>query len=162
MSNCPCGSNLPFADCCEPAIKGARPAQTAEQLMRSRYSAYVTVDTDYIFETTHPKHRQGYDHKGTREWAESAQWENLEIVATKGGREDDSTGEVEFRASYRDKGGRKVHHELASFEKDGEKWYFVDGNLVAPKPLVRSEPKVGRNDPCPCGSGAKFKKCCGK
>jgi len=162
MSNCHCGSSLPFTECCEPFIKGARPAQTAEQLMRSRYSAYVTVDTDYIFETTHPNHRQGYDHKGTREWAESAQWENLEIVATIDGGEGDATGEVEFKATYRDKGGRKVHHELASFRKDGERWYFTDGNLVAPQPHVRSEPKVGRNDPCPCGSGAKFKKCCGK
>ena len=162
MSLCPCGSNLTFAECCEPLIRGERLASTAEQLMRSRYSAYVNVDTDYIFETTHPNHRQGYDHKGTREWAESAQWEKLEIVATNDGGVDDTAGEVEFKATYRDKGGRKVHHEQASFRKEGDRWFFTDGTIVAPRPFVRNEPKMGRNDPCPCGSGSKFKKCCGK
>ena len=91
MSNCPCGSNLPFADCCEPAIKGARPAQTAEQLMRSRYSAYVTVDTDYIFETTHPDHRGDYDPKVTKDWAENSGWAGLRVVAIVAGTASDAS-----------------------------------------------------------------------
>ncbi|MDZ7637918.1 MAG: SEC-C metal-binding domain-containing protein [Bryobacterales bacterium] len=35
------------------------------------------------------------------------------------------------------------------------------GEGDAPKSVKRAEPKVGRNDPCPCGSGKKYKKCCG-
>ena len=90
---CPCGSGSEYSVCCEPLVRGAVQAETAEQLMRSRYSAYVKVETDYIFDTTHPDHREGYDHDGTREWAESAEWLGLEIVTTRGGGADDAGAE---------------------------------------------------------------------
>jgi len=83
MSNCYCGSGVPYAECCEPIIDGKHAAETAEQLMRARYSAYVGAKMDFVFETTHPDHRQNYDHTGTREWAESSEWLGLEIVGTK-------------------------------------------------------------------------------
>jgi SEC-C motif-containing protein len=162
MNECPCGSGLAYGECCEPVISGERSAESAEQLMRSRYSAYVKVDTDYIFATTHPNHRQGYDQTGTREWAEKADWQGLTIVATKNGGAEDSAGEVEFIARYKEKGLLKEHHELAQFVKDEGRWFFTDGNAVTHKPIVRSGPKIGRNDPCSCGSGQKYKKCCGK
>src|SRR5512137_621675 len=98
---CPCGSGMSFADCCEPLIRGVRPAATAESLMRSRYSAYVKAEIDYLYETTHPDHRKGYDHEGTRQWAETSQWDGLEIVSARGG-EGDTLGEVEFIANYRE------------------------------------------------------------
>jgi SEC-C motif-containing protein len=160
MTQCPCGSGLAYETCCEPVIKGVQTAETAAQLMRARYSAYVKVETDFLFETTHPEHRQGYDHKGTREWAESAQWEGLEIVAARNGSAGDASGEVEFIARFREQGARKEHHELALFKKDQGVWFFTDGRFVAPKPIVST--KVGRNEPCTCGSGQKYKKCCGK
>jgi SEC-C motif-containing protein len=162
MNNCPCDSGLTFNKCCEPFHKGKQQPVRAEQLMRARYSAYVVVDTDFIFNTTHPDHRKGYDHEGTREWAEKAEWEGLEIVACREGGPEDDKGEVEFIARYREKSLEKVHHELAQFEKSDGSWYFTDGKLVTNKPIVRSGPKVGRNDPCSCGSGQKYKKCCGK
>ncbi len=68
MNSCPCGSGSTYENCCQPLINGARQAETAEQLMRSRYSAYVKVETDYILETTHPEHRQNFDPEGTRQW----------------------------------------------------------------------------------------------
>jgi SEC-C motif-containing protein len=160
MNNCPCGSGALFADCCEPVIAGARPAETPEQLMRARYSAYVGVNTDFIFATTHPDHRQGYDHDGTRKWAAEAAWEGLEIVGSQRGGANDADGEVEFIARYREKETLREHHELAHFKKDQGTWLFTDGTMVRPKPIVAV--KIGRNEPCPCGSGAKFKKCCGK
>lgn len=160
MNICPCGSGTAYADCCEPIITGVRPAETAEQLMRARYSAYVGVQTDFLYESTHPDHRQGYDHKGTEEWAGSAEWEGLEIVAGQRGGAEDVEGEVEFIARYREKGALREHHELAQFKKDKGAWYFTDGAMVRPKPIVAG--KIGRNEPCPCGSGAKYKKCCGK
>ena len=160
MNSCPCGSGASYADCCEPVITGARPAETAEKLMRARYCAYVNVQPDFLFETTHPDHRQGYDHKGTKEWAESAEWEGLEIVGSERGAEGDSDGEVEFIARYRLKEALHEHHELAGFKKEKGAWFFTEGSMVKPKPLVST--KIGRNEPCPCGSGAKYKKCCGK
>ena len=55
---------------------------------------------------------------------------------------------------------KKKHHERAQFELLDGTWYFLDGIPVTPKQFVREQPKVGRNDPCPCGSGKKYKKCC--
>jgi SEC-C motif domain protein len=160
MNNCPCGSGAAYADCCEPIITGVRPAATAEQLMRARYSAYVNVAMDFLFESNHPDHREGYDPKGTREWAESSDWEGLEIVGLEQGGPGDTTGTVEFIARFREKDVPHAHHELAQFKKFEENWYFTEGALVKQKPLVSQ--KIGRNDPCTCGSGAKYKKCCGK
>ncbi len=65
---------------------------------------------------------------------------------------------VEFRAGYQASGGTVVHHEVARFEKEDGAWYYLDGDMVSPQP-VRVE-KIGRNAPCPCGSGKKYKKCC--
>ena len=160
MNICPCGSGAAYADCCELVITGARPAETAEQLMRARYSAFVGVQTDFIFATTHPDHRKGYDHAGTKAWAESAVWEGLEIVDCQRGGEGDADGEVEFIARFREKGVLREHHERAQFEKDKGAWFFTEATMIRPKPLVVD--KIGRNEPCPCGSGAKYKKCCGK
>lgn len=156
---CPCGSRLSYEECCEPLIKGASQATTTEMLMRSRYSAYVYAEIDYLYATTHPDHRKGYDHEGTRKWAESSQWLGLEIVSSRGG-EEDSLGEVEFIASYSEDDAEINHHELGKFKKLDGRWYFTDGKMVGVKPVTSN--KVGRNDPCPCGSGSKYKKCCGK
>lgn len=160
MSNCYCGSGIKFSDCCEPIIGRTRPATTAEQLMRARYSAYVSAKMDFVFDTTHPDHRQGYDHAGTKEWAESSEWLGLEIVDTKKGGVDDETGEVEFIARFNEKGVPREHHENAQFKKDTGQWFFTDGVMVKSKPITAI--KIGRNDPCTCGSGLKYKKCCGK
>jgi SEC-C motif-containing protein len=160
MKNCPCGSGNPYSNCCEPIINGSQPAETAEKLMRARYSAYVGVQMDFVFETTHPDQRTDFDHKATREWAESADWQGLEIISTKDGGKNDTTGEVEFIARFRDKEAPREHHELAQFKRENGLWFFTDGSMVKPKPLIVN--KIGRNDPCTCGSGLKYKKCCGK
>lgn len=159
QKNCPCGSGTAHSDCCAPIISGKRPAATPEQLMRARYAAHVIVAIDFIFESTHPDHRQNYNHEGTKEWAESAEWLGLEILGTQAGGAQDQTGEVEFIARYRDKEGLREHHEQAHFARVDGIWYFTGGDLVRPQPLLVN--KTGRNDPCPCGSGRKFKKCCG-
>lgn len=159
MTTCPCGSGTTYSECCEQIISGRRPAITAEQLMRARYSAYYFAHMDFIYESTHPDHRQGYDHDGTKEWAETAEWQGLEIVGTNKGGAGDSTGEVEFIARFTEKGTLRTHHEAGQFKRKDDLWYFTEGRMVRPKPLTVS--KVGRNDPCTCGSGFKYKKCCG-
>lgn len=157
---CPCGSNLTYSECCEPIIKGTRVAKTAEELMRSRYSAYAKREVDYLYTSLHPKARENYDAKSTRDWANSTEWQNLEIVTTEKGTAKDEEGTVEFIASYKENGTDKKHHEVSLFKKENGVWYFVDGRLPAVKQVIREAPKVGRNDPCLCGSGKKFKKCC--
>jgi len=156
---CPCGSQASYKSCCEPLIKGDLKAETAEKLMRSRYSAYTKGAMGYLFETTHPDHRTGYDHDGTKEWAENSDWQGLEILSIRGGAPEDSTGEVEFKANYVGEAGEHVHHEIGRFRKVDDVWYFTDGKMAGLMP-IRVE-KIGRNDPCRCGSGKKFKKCCG-
>jgi len=128
--------------------------------MRARYSAYVFAMMDFVFESTHPDHREGYDHAGTKAWAETAEWLGLEIIDTKKGGGGDSTGEVEFIAHFSEKGERRQHHEAGQFQLKDGCWYFTEGRMVRPKPLAVT--KLGRNDPCSCGSGFKYKKCCGK
>jgi len=160
MSTCPCGSGNNYAACCEPIITGRQPAATAEQLMRARYSAHAKQAVDFLFDSTHPDHRQGYDHEATRAWAAQSQWLGLEILATSQGGPEDEQGEVEFIARFRDRTGVRSHHERGRFVRHEGRWRFTEGIMVKSQPL--SVDKVGRNDPCPCGSGRKYKKCCGK
>lgn len=160
MSTCYCGSGTAYSDCCEPVIGGVQTAVSAEQLMRARYSAYVVAQMDFVFETTHPDHREGYDHAGTKEWAETSEWLGLEIIGTKKGSQADNDGEVEFIARFNEKNELREHHENAQFIKSDGQWYFTEGVMVKQRPV--SVVKIGRNDPCTCGSGLKYKKCCGK
>ncbi len=159
--DCPCGSGKPYAECCQPLILHERNAETAEALLRSRFSAYARQQIDYILETVAPSQRHQHEVGAIRSWARNATWHGLEILQTRGGGPDDQEGKIEFIAHYSEKDVRKRHHELAHFRKIDGRWYFFDGS--APKVLqyVRQTPKIGRNDPCPCGSGLKYKRCCG-
>ena len=159
--NCPCGSDLEYANCCLPVIKGEKAAATAEELMRARYTAYSQVEMDFLQASVHPDFRKDDDPEGARDWAENSQWHGLEIVTTEAGGPEDETGTVEFVARYSYDGKDKEYHEVAEFRRSEEKWHFAEGRPATQKPVVREEPKTGRNDPCPCGSGQKFKRCCG-
>lgn len=162
MNECPCGSGRAFADCCEPLLTGKLPAPTAERLMRSRYSAYVTGDITYLGESLHPDHRADWDEAATRKWAENATWLGLRIESTEAGGESDDKGMVEFSASYRQDGMMMTHHEISHFARQDGRWYYVEGRMPPPRTQRSDVPKVGRNAPCPCGSGMKHKKCCGR
>ena len=159
---CPCGSGLPYASCCEPLIKGVTAAASPEALMRARYSAFAHQEMPYLLETLHPGQRSDYDEEGAAKWARESDWTGLEILDVKGDPAKENSGSVEFRASYRRNSEKLEHHELAEFRKSNGIWYFFDGKMVSAGQYRRETPKVGRNDPCPCGSGKKFKKCCGK
>ena len=162
MQNCKCCSGKTYEECCEPLLTGIRKAETAEELLRSRYCAYANTEIDYIYNSIHPSKREDFDKQSISDWSERSDWHELEIVEVENGGPDDEAGTVEFVAHYSEDGEKKTHHELATFEKEDGEWFFVDGQGVMPKQYVRPEPKVGRNDPCPCGSGKKYKKCCGK
>lgn len=162
MEQCPCGSGKNYPECCELLIKGERFAQTAEELMRSRYSAYAKQEITYIVNTILPKESENFDENGIRRWSQQAQWRKLEILNTENGGPEDTEGKVEFIAQYIDKGKTNKHHEIGKFTKYNDRWYYKDAEFPTPKQVVRTEPKLKRNDPCSCGSGKKYKKCCGK
>lgn len=157
---CPCGSGRPLALCCAPLIAGA-PAVTAEALMRSRYTAYVRGELDYIERTHAPEAAGDFNRAQAEDMAGHVRWVGLEVGDTTAGGADDDTGTVEFIARFRKDGVEHVHHERAHFRREGDRWLYVDGEFN-PRVAPRRVEKVGRNQPCPCGSGRKFKQCCGK
>jgi SEC-C motif-containing protein len=165
MSQCPCGSGLTLESCCGPII-GGQPAPTAEALMRARYTAYVQKDIHFIMDSTLKSSREDSDEAAMRAWAEQSVWQGLEILGTEAGSADDNKGKVEFQARYVLAGVPHLHHEMAEFSREDGKWFFRDADIrfsgptEKPKPVV-NELKIGRNDPCHCGSGKKFKKCHG-
>jgi SEC-C motif domain protein len=161
MNDCPCGSGKQFSECCEPYLKNLATPPTAEALMRARYSAYATANLDFIEKSTHSSARAEFDRESARKWAEQSQWHGLNILSSTEGKEEDREGTVEFIATYSQKDERIEHHEVATFRKEDGDWTFVDGRMSNPPPFRHEQPKIGRNDPCPCGSGKKYKKCCG-
>ena len=127
------------------------------------------MERAYLRESLAPEARKDFSEKEVREWAKNSEWLGLQILSAKG-------DTVEFIAKYRTQGKVLEHHEVSTFRKRDDRWYFVDGEshvheegkghehhapAAQKAPVVRETPKVGRNDPCACGSGKKFKKCCG-
>lgn len=158
MSACPCGTGKSYEDCCGPYIAGTSLPPTAEALMRSRYSAFGQRAVDYLHDTLAPEARHDFDRKTTEQLCDEGQWEGLEIRTCEAGGTADEAGTVEFVATYKHADQPVVHHETGTFRKEDGRWYYVDGHM-GPQP--RRVVKIGRNDPCLCGSGKKYKKCCG-
>lgn len=162
MSLCPCCSGLPLEECCRPILSGERAAPTAEALMRARYSAHCLGEFGFLARSMHPSIREETTPEEMKAWAEALTWSGLEIVATEGGGENDETGRVSFIARYAVKGVPQELREDAEFVREDGQWYYRDGEVQPKEPVRREAPKIGRNDPCPCGSGKKYKKCCGQ
>lgn len=173
-AQCPCGSGSSYQECCERFISGKAQPETAEQLMRARYSAYVKSELEFIKRSCAPETLKDYDDEGVKTWSKQSKWLGLKINSTDKGGPQDKKGKVEFTARYELKGKVLEHHEVSEFRKDdGGRWMFVDGDSHVhqegeghhhhhkQETVVREGPKIGRNDPCPCGSGKKYKKCCG-
>jgi len=156
---CPCNSDKSYTTCCEPYILGKKEAPTAEATMRARYTSFVKNTIDYLGKTFNPEEINEFNAQEADQWSKNSKWLGLEIISTKAGTENDTKGSVEFKAHYEAGGVKNTHHEVAQFQKIDDKWFFMDGKIVREQ-VVRSEPKIGRNDPCFCGSGKKFKKCC--
>lgn len=148
---CPCGNVLEYSLCCQRYLSGAENASTPLQLMRSRYTAFVNKDADYLVATWHPdRNPQAFRHELEQGFA-GTEWLGLTIFATEDGRSADE-GFVSFVARFRDKEKSGAIIERSRFLKQNGRWFYIDG----------TRPEIGRNAPCPCGSGKKFKKCCGQ
>lgn len=151
---CPCSSGVSYSSCCQPLVDGRKDAVTAQALMRSRYTAYFLKDEKYLLRTWHPSTRPitiGFD--------SISGWCGLNIVRTEAGGEDDIDGVVEFIARATSHKKILTLHEVSRFVKQSGQWFYLDGDLEGSEGAIVE--KVGRNLPCPCGSGKKFKRCCG-
>jgi SEC-C motif-containing protein len=131
MSPCPCGSNVIFIKCCKPFLIGKDLPKTAEQLMRSRYSAYTRANINYIVATQAGKAAENFNALEATQWALAAKWLGLKILKTEAGNEQDQAGKVEFVAAYKLNGAVQQIHELSEFEKIAEKWMYVAGKSSA-------------------------------
>ena len=161
MSLCPCGSGTALAECCEPIITGEKSAATAEALMRARYTAHATDAFDFLETSIHSSTREPVDRQQMKQFADSVTWEGMDVHETSGGGENDDEGSVSFTAKYSVNGVEQELREDATFVREEGEWRYLDGDVHGHTPYRREAPKVGRNDPCPCGSGKKHKKCCG-
>ncbi len=126
--------------------------------MRSRYSAYVAGDTAYVLRTWHASTRPS-----ALDTDVIPAWCGLEIVRTEKGQEEDDQGLVEFKARALSEQTMVELHEVSRFVKEDGQWLYVAGDIreEGTEKKAGATKKVGRNSPCPCGSGKKFKKCCG-
>ena len=158
---CPCKSGEIYSNCCEPFHQERLLPVNPEQLMRSRYTGFILRLGDYLFSTYHKDFRGSLTSKELSE--ETLDWVDLEIVkSTNLDKSLEKTlGEnsaiVEFKAWYLDNKELNCHHESSNFIKENGKWFYTDGIFHSQNRPI----KVKRNDPCPCGSSKKFKKCCG-
>ena len=126
---CLCGSEKPFAFCCEPAIEGQKPAPTAEALMRSRYTAFALGAVDYLIQTTAPEKRSPDDEAIITEQVKYTNWVGLQILDKQLGSKQDATGMVEFEASYEAGDEAGVLHERSNFRRENGFWVYVDGDI---------------------------------
>lgn len=126
QSPCPCGSAKSLADCCQIYLEGKSKAPTAESLMRSRYTAYVLVAVDYLWETWSADQRIRSSKQDIQDWANSCEWLGLKILATDQGQPQDTEGVVSFVALYRQNGELHEHREVSVFKKTLGNWYYFN------------------------------------
>lgn len=149
---CPCGSGLSLEKCCGPLISANATAASAEALMRSRYTAFTLRESTYLLTSWHSSTRPPELNLAE----DDTEWQGLTILKTSTGRSGECDGMVEFVARYRQQGKEGALHERSRFLHEDGRWFYLDGEIEPNAPM-----KVGRNAPCPCGSGKKFKRCCG-
>lgn len=154
---CVCGSGLDYNNCCGPFHANTASAPTAETLMRSRYSAYVLRNSEYLDKTWDAGKRPAKIDFSK----ETAIWQGLTILSSKKGGSTDNKGVVEFKAFYQQDGEDCFLHEISRFIKTGSQWLYLDGVIKAAGKIAATQ-NSGKNAPCSCGSGKKFKRCCGK
>lgn len=155
-SLCKCGLDLEYESCCQPFHENTKRPVTAESLMRSRFTAYAMHNKAYLLETWDSSKRpENIDFS-----REDVVWTKLEVLNTKKGSEKDSKGIVEFKAYYMQDNEAYVMSEISRFKKMAGRWFYLDGKVKSIC-KVGEQTNQGKNAPCACGSGKKFKRCCG-
>ncbi|RDE80143.1 YchJ family protein [Haemophilus parahaemolyticus] len=147
---CPCQSGKSYTDCCQPFHLHQMIPDSAEKLMRSRYTAYTQVNIPYIVETTVPAQQPLLDQQAMQLWGDETDWARLKIISHQPFVSKIHSW-VEFKAFFNIENGIDAHHERSLFVLISGRWYFVDPTVPLPS----------QKQPCVCGSGKKFKHCCG-
>jgi len=155
-SPCPCGAGPAFSSCCGPLLARERPAASAEALMRSRFTAHVVGDFEHLHRTYLGTAKEPYVPDPE---AGGTDWTRLVIHSHETGAKPDHAT-VDFTAYFRKEGGEEALHEKGEFKRVDGTWYYARPIRQGPAPIRATQAKVGRNEPCPCGSGRKFKQCC--
>ena len=155
---CPCGSGQSFGQCCEPLLDNRHPAADAEKLMRSRFTAHALRDFRYLHRTYVESSRRPYKEEHD---AGGMNWTRLVIHSHEPGPQPDRAF-VDFTAYFEQDGAEHALHEKSEFARIDGTWFYTRSVRTGPAPVKHAHAKVGRNDPCPCGSGKKYKHCCGK
>ena len=124
---CPCGSGRLCVACCEPIITGINEATTAQELMRSRYTAFTLANVDYLMHSHYSKTRPAKERISIEKWAKSVTWMGLTILSTQAGEINDALGYVEFKALYLENGKLQQIHEKSLFQRECNKWVYVSG-----------------------------------
>ncbi len=132
--------------------------KSPKALLEARYKAFTKSDVDFILNSCHPDVRKKHKREDIEAWSRNARWQGLDVEDVQ---EEGDSGFVTFTCRYEQDGQDVVHKEIAEFRKHEEKWYYYNSSFPS-STMRREEAKIGRNDPCPCGSGKKYKKCCGK
>ena len=129
QNNCPCGSGRSFDTCCEPIINGKTEAATAQELMRSRYTAFTIANGNYLMRSHHPSTRPNRERKNIEKWAKSVQWVRLTVLNTQAGDISDTSGYVEFKAFFIENGLLQKIHEKSFFQHQDGKRVYVSGEM---------------------------------
>ena len=132
--------------------------KSPKALLETRYKAFKKGDIDFILDSCHPDVRKKQKREDIEAWSRNAKWQGLDVESAK---EEGDSGFVAFTCRYEQDGQDVVHKETAEFRRHEEKWYYYNSTFPS-RTQRREKAKIGRNDPCPCGSGKKYKKCCGK
>ncbi|MDW6016624.1 YchJ family protein [Vibrio plantisponsor] len=155
MTSCYCGNTQSYSECCQPIHNDHHKAKTPEQLMRARYSAHVVGLVDFIVSTYHPSCNAETDREAIADSVNS-NWKRLQVIKSDNG-STENEGYVHFKAFIEEQGKELCLEERSRFVKEDGLWFYIDGEF----PQHNQTLKLGRNDPCICGSGKKYKKCCG-
>jgi SEC-C motif domain protein len=159
MADCACGSGQAFDSCCGRYIAG-EPAPTPEALMRARYTSFKLANLDFIENTCTEEGLQSLNRIEMEKSVPLTDFRGFELRGTAGGEAGDDKGTVTFSFRYRFNGTDFSQAEIAHFRRIDGHWLY-DYSEVNPKPAPVRVESIGRNDPCTCGSGKKYKKCCG-
>lgn len=124
---CPCESKATFDRCCEPYLAGRSVPETAEKLMRSRFTAYALGKADYLAATTCAEERAKLDVEELARYCHAVKCISLRILATEGGGKADEAGTVLFHAKLMINGKRMLHREKSRFVREDGRWAYVDG-----------------------------------
>ena len=154
---CPCGTGLTYQTCCGVFISGLASPETPEKLMRSRYTAYTQQNFDYLEDTMKDPAASKFDIESARTWTDKVEWIRLEVISAS---TEEEKGHVEFIAYFYENKIRHAMHELSEFHFIEGKWYYLDGVPPKQRPPIPDSLRK-RNDACTCGSGKKYKRCCG-